>query len=86
MKRPKRPADLIVSFDGPAVRWIYTDEARCLLTLGEARIMRASHVEPLPAGGWTADLSPVNGPTLGPFTTRTAALAAEVKYLTAHVL
>lgn len=43
-------------------------------------VTRASHVEPS-ASGWTADLSPVNGPTLGPFTTRAEALAAEVDWL-----
>jgi hypothetical protein len=31
--------------------------------------------------GWEADMSPVNGPVLGPFATRGAALTAEVTWL-----
>ena len=38
---------------------------------------RGSHVEPSEAGHWTADLSPVGGPLLGPFATRSEALSAE---------
>ena len=33
---------------------------------------------------WWADLTPVNGPILGPFPNNTLALAAEVQYLEAH--
>ena len=39
--------------------------------------MRASHVEPNDQGRWFADLAPVNGPILGPYTRRTEALEAE---------
>lgn len=77
---------LVVVVEGARLRWIYDDRARELLQEGDARILRASHVEPAPGGGWTADLSPVSGPTFGPFTTRAAALAAEVEYLTDYVL
>ena len=49
--------------------------------IGEASIRRGSHVEPTPDGRWTADLSPVNGPSLGPFSTRSEALDAEVEWL-----
>jgi len=54
-----------------------------LATLGAIDIKRASHVEPDPAnpGNWLADLSPVDGPTLGPFKSRGDALAAEAKWL-----
>ena len=83
--RNKAP-DLVVVVDGSTLRWIYDDRARTLLRLGEARITRASHVEPAPGGGWTADMSPVAGPVLGPFTTRARALAAERAYLLTHVL
>lgn len=38
-------------------------------------------MEPTVDGRWTADLSPVAGPTLGPFNTRRAALDAEVAWL-----
>lgn len=46
---------------------------------------RASHVEP-DGEGWSADLSPVGGPILNGFTTRKAALDAEVRYLDQHVV
>ena len=54
--------------------------------LGAARTVRASHVEPAPGGGWTADLSPVGGPVLGPYPLRSAALAAEADWLTRNLL
>ena len=49
--------------------------------LGNYRISRASHVEPDESGSWTTDLSPVNGPTLGPFDKRNEAIDAELEYL-----
>jgi len=54
--------------------------------LGSADIQRGSHVEPTADGKWTADLSPVNGPVLGPFATRSEALDAEVAWLLANWL
>ena len=45
--------------------------------LGALKITRASHVEPDEHGRWWADLQPVGGPKLGPFTIRSLALAAE---------
>ncbi len=66
-------------------RCVY-DEAIDLSQLGRPTIQRGSHVEPTPDGQWTADLSPVNGPLLGPFPTRTVALAAEVAWLLDHWL
>lgn len=57
------------------------DETLDLTLLGEVRIQRASHVEPTATGGWSADLSPVGGPVLGPFAQRSAALVAERKWL-----
>lgn len=62
------------------VRCIY-GEALPLQTLGAVTISRGSHVEPTDQGEWTADLSPVAGPVLGPFATRSAALAAEHTWL-----
>ena len=59
---------------------VYTDTLD-LDVLGRARIERASHVEPTPDGTWTADLSPVSGPVLGPYARRSEALAAEVAWL-----
>lgn len=71
--------DLIVSPLGQ-VRCVY-DEAIDLAQLGELSIRRASHVEPDDQGRWWADLAPVEGPTLGPFDRRTAALSAERRWL-----
>jgi hypothetical protein len=69
---------------GGRVRALY-DEAIDLATLGRPRIVRASHVEPDERGRWQADLSPVGGPLLGPFVTRSAALDAEAAWLTQNV-
>jgi hypothetical protein len=59
------------------------DEAFDLALLGPLIIRRASHVEPDSSGRWFADLSPVSGPTLGPFRVRSDALAAERSWLDA---
>jgi hypothetical protein len=48
-------------------------------------IRRASHVEPDDDGQWWADLSPVNGPHLGPFAKRSEALTAESSWLEQHI-
>jgi hypothetical protein len=55
-------------------------------SLGPVRVRRASHVEPDAAGRWSADLSPVGGPVLGPFRLRGEALAAEARWLMEHWL
>jgi hypothetical protein len=65
---------------GGAVHCIYA-EAIDLSALGRPAISRASHVEPDQQGRWTADLSPVNGPRLGPFDSRSEALLAEHAWL-----
>ncbi len=70
---------------GGIVRCIYS-EAIDLFCLGQPTIVRASHVEPDGDGRWWADLSPVNGPTLGPFTLRSEALEAERQWLEANWL
>ena len=50
--------------------------------LGDVQTRRASHVEPAPNNtGWMVDLTPVNGPILGPVRLRTDALAIERRYL-----
>jgi hypothetical protein len=72
---------LKVKPDGTLVT-VYT-ECLDLDALGHVQCSRASHVEPEPTGGWTADLSPVGGPVLGPFAKRSEALAAEVTWLDA---
>ena len=76
--------DLIVTGTGE-LRCIYSDSIP-LSQLGRLSIIRASHVEPNSAGQWMADLSPVDGPRLGPFEFRTDALAAEVDWLRKHWL
>ena len=70
----------IIITPGGAVRAIYS-EAIDLAALGRPTISRASHVEPDQHGRWWADMSPVSGPTLGPFPNRTEALAAEHSWL-----
>lgn len=68
------------------IKLIYQDDLRGLLAEGRGEIHRVSHVEPTAGGQWEADLSPVDGPVLGPFETRQAALDAEVEYLNTNVL
>ncbi len=66
------------------VRLLYADDlAELQATFGVPKIARASHVEPTPAGKWTADMSPVGGVVLGPFDLRSQALDAERKFLDA---
>jgi hypothetical protein len=66
-------------------RCIY-DETIPLAELGRIKIRRGSHVEPMSGGRWVANLSPVGGPTLGPFAFRSQALAAERRWLEKHWL
>jgi hypothetical protein len=67
---------------GGSVRAIYSEEID-LSSLGRPEVSRASHVEPDARGVWTADLSPVGGPLLGPFARRSEALASELAWLRA---
>lgn len=67
------------------VRCVYGEDVN-LAELGRLSIQRGSHVEPTSDGQWTADLSPVHGPTLGPFSYRRDALSAEVSWLNEHWL
>jgi hypothetical protein len=70
----------IIVKPGGITNCIYSDGLP-LAAIGKLTITRASHVEPREDGQWMADLSPVNGPTLGPFERRRDALAAEVEWL-----
>jgi hypothetical protein len=70
---------------GGIVRAVYS-EAIDLAALGSPTICRASYVEPDQQGRWSADLSPVGGPILGPFDRRSEALAAEHAWLEANWL
>jgi len=74
--------ELMVSPHGN-VHCLY-DECLDLSALGRLAIRRASHVEPTDEGLWTADLSAVSGPVLGPFRLRSDALAAEVGWIESH--
>lgn len=64
---------------------IYDDALANFIVDNNSSVKRASNVEPVP-GGWSADLSPVNGPTLGPFTLRADALAAEIEWLKENII
>ena len=70
---------------GGGVRYVY-DEMVDLTTLGRVQITRGSHVEPDDQGQWLANLRPAGGPTLGPFSLRSEALAAERRWLEEHWL
>ena len=70
---------------GGAVRCVYSEEID-LTALGSPVITRASYVEPDQQGRWSADLSPVGGPLLGPFRSRSEALDAEQQWLDNHWL
>ena len=70
---------------GGTVNCLYGEELD-LPQLGTLLIARGSHVEPTAAGQWTADMSPVTGPVLGPFPSRSDALTAERQWLETHWL
>ena len=76
--------ELVIS-SGGAATCLYTEDLD-FARLGEVQIHRASFVEPDAQGRWWADMSPASGPKLGPFTKRSAALAAEALWLRRHVL
>jgi hypothetical protein len=70
---------ILILSDGSA-KCLYGEELN-LTVLGLLEIRRGSHVEPTKDGSWTADLSPVHGPLLGPFPCRSDALEAERTWL-----
>ena len=76
--------ELLVTPTG-GIRCVYGEDVN-LHQLGRLSIQRGSHVEPTADGQWTADLSPVDGPVVGPFSSRTGALAAEHIWLLEHWL
>jgi hypothetical protein len=70
------------------ITFVYDDALSSLLECGTSQVTRASHVEPTGDGRgiwWRADLSPSNGPQLGPFPSRAAALAAEIEWLESNL-
>jgi hypothetical protein len=79
---------VVITPDG-RIRFLWDDGLAELAAAGRCEIVRASHVEPVaaPVGTlWSADLSPSNGPTFGPFPLRGQALDAERAWLEANVL
>ena len=72
--------DIVCAPDG-SLTAIWDDALAPLVTEGTTKIKRASHVEPTENGQWNADMSPVNGPVLGPFPLRSDALKAERDWL-----
>jgi len=76
--------DLVVARNG-TIKTVYAEDID-LGVLGQPVITRASHVEPDEQGRWIADLSPVNGPVLGPFHQRSDALSAERTWLESNWL
>lgn len=80
-------ADLFITPEGD-LQVVYTEEVDLLEighALGEVETCRASHVEPTEGNEWTADLTPVGGPFLGPYRLRSEALQAEQDWLAAHL-
>lgn len=75
----------LIVMPGGEIHCIYGENID-LPQLGSLAIRRGSHVEPDSVGKWLADLGPVNGPVLGPFASRSQALAAEEDWLVAHWL
>ncbi|HCO27044.1 MAG TPA: hypothetical protein DIT97_30050 [Gimesia maris] len=75
---------ILISPQG-TVHCVYS-ESIDLATLGRLTISRGSYVEPNVAGQWLVDLSPVDGPQLGPFAQRSAALKSETNWLEQHWL
>lgn len=75
---------------GGVTEFVHDDDAAAFVKrtrgFGAHDTRRASRVEPDGEGCWTADMGPSRGPVLGPFPTRTAALAAEVAWLREHAL
>ena len=70
---------LLIQPDG-TVRCVYGEEIS-LGEIGRLNIRRGSHVEPTADGQWTATMKPAGGPVLGPYSCRSAALAAERRWL-----
>lgn len=79
--------DMILSVSPTGrLKAIYHDDLRALIDQGEARITRASAVEPDEAGKWWADMS-LSGfdIKLGPYDLREDALKAERAFLEAKM-
>jgi len=63
------------------VEMLYTERID-LAAIGKiTEIRRASHIEPTAKMQWQADMTVSGGPVLGPYDTRSGALAAEIDWL-----
>ena len=71
--------EMVIDASG-SIRCIYGEDID-LACLGDVSIRRASQVEADAQAQWWADLAPVHGPRLGPFTRRSTALEAELTWL-----
>lgn len=78
---PRQQKHIVYIGPDGLLKFVYHDGLAALQQLGETLIARASHVEPAPQLGWTADLTPSGGPILGPYPLRSQALDAEVTWL-----
>jgi len=74
---------LLIDLHGQ-IHCLYSEQID-LRSLGELTIHRVSFVEP-DHTDWYADLSPVAGPILGPFTLRSQALQAEFDWLEQYLV
>ena len=79
MSREGETAELIIGLGGN-VRMIYSELVEPH-AIGDPTIERGSRVEPDQNGFWWADLTPVNGPRLGPYHMRSKAIEAEIAWL-----
>lgn len=78
--------EIILSFNNEGqMKTLYNENIE-LEALGKLNIKRASHVEPTNDGLWTADLTPIGGPILGPFKKRSIALEEEVNWINNNIL
>lgn len=83
--RPRVSEEIQIVISGDRLRFIHQDDLAEAMRVGQVTTLRASHVEP-GQDGWRADLRPVNGPMLGPFTRRDTALRAEAEWLRENLI
>lgn len=82
-------SDIHITIDTEGhLRSVYDDELGELFRNMEARITRASHVEPDPSrfGYWFVDMTPVGGPVVAGFSKRQEALEWEMQWLIKNYL
>ena len=86
----KKRVCIVIPREGNSIRFISNDRLNPgFFAAGELKShQRVSDVEPASSDPtkWEANLARVNGPVLGPFTSREEALNAEVDWLIEHNL